>query len=111
MKTQEEFVAELQRLMAQRPKSDPGMTAWEIIDAVPYSDRSVRGMLKRGVKAGTLVVGWRYEPNVIGRTIRVPVYMRAKDGKATKPASASRTERNRNPAGALPGRVRRVAKR
>lgn len=74
MLTHTTWLAELTRLQAQRPPDDEGLTKGEIAEALGKCTRTVGLLLQAAQKSGALQVGTRYQPNVLGRLVPIPVY-------------------------------------
>ncbi len=86
--TREAWLAEFERVLRGQPKGDPGLTTWELIDALGAGEAQVNHCLRAFHRAGTLLVGQRPACRRDGRRCLVPCY-RLEVG-ATKPNPAAR---------------------
>lgn len=73
----DEWLAELERLSGE---SADGMSSEEVAGVMGCSVKTALTRLRKLLRAGRVAIGYRVEPNMIGRVCRVPVYRLVKNG-------------------------------
>jgi hypothetical protein len=81
--TRDEWLSEFERVMRQPRQGDPGMSSWEIADALGVGTHRVNALLREAHRAGRLIVGRKPGNALDGRRCMVPCY-RLVTAKAAK---------------------------
>ena len=82
--TRDEWLSEFERVMGAPRKGDPGLSAWEIADALGVGTHRANALLKEAYRAGRLKVGRKPGTAIDGRRCMVPCYELIKAKAAKK---------------------------
>lgn len=79
--TRSEWLSEFERVMRQPRQGDPGLSTWEIAEALGVGQHRVNALLRVAHRQGRLLVGRKPGDALDGRRCMVPCYRLVTEAK------------------------------